>query len=129
MNKKETEKLISAAMTILGSRTSAKKKKSSAANGRKAVARSVLVAREGEAMTEDSTVALYARVSTLDKGQDVGMQLRELREHCIRREWIVAGEYIDNGVSGSKESRPQLNKLMADAGRRKFDVSLCLALR
>lgn len=67
-------------------------------------------------------VALYARVSTLDKGQDPEMQLRELREYCDRREWAVAGEYVDSGVSGSKESRPQLNRLMADASRRKFDV-------
>ena len=66
--------------------------------------------------------ALYARVSTADKGQDPAMQLRELREYCERRGWTVAGEYVDVGVSGAKDSRPELNRMMADANRRKFDV-------
>ena len=68
--------------------------------------------------------ALYARVSTSDKGQDPEMQLRELREHCARRGWEVVGEYVDVGVSGSKDSRPALNKLVADAHRRKLDAIL-----
>jgi DNA invertase Pin-like site-specific DNA recombinase len=67
-------------------------------------------------------VALYARVSTADKGQDPQMQLRELREYCDRRGWTVTGEYVDVGVSGAKDSRPELNRLMADANRRKFDA-------
>ncbi len=69
-------------------------------------------------------IALYARVSTSDKGQDPEMQLRELREHCERRGWTVVGEYVDVGVSGSKDSRPELNRLMADAHRRKLDAVL-----
>jgi DNA invertase Pin-like site-specific DNA recombinase len=68
--------------------------------------------------------ALYARVSTSDKGQDPEMQLRELREHCSRLGWTIAGEYVDIGVSGSKDSRPELNKLVADAHRRKLDAVL-----
>jgi DNA invertase Pin-like site-specific DNA recombinase len=68
--------------------------------------------------------ALYARVSTLDKGQDPQMQLRELREYCQRRGWEIVGEYIDAGISGSKDSRPELNRLMADAKRRKLDAVL-----
>jgi len=68
-------------------------------------------------------VALYARVSTLN-GQDPQMQLRELREYVIRRGWTVTQEYIDQGVSGSKESRPALNQLMADAHQRRFDAVL-----
>jgi DNA invertase Pin-like site-specific DNA recombinase len=68
-------------------------------------------------------VALYARVSTLN-GQDPEMQLRELREYACRRGWLVDKEYIDQGVSGSKESRPALNDLMTDAHRRKFDAVL-----
>jgi DNA invertase Pin-like site-specific DNA recombinase len=63
--------------------------------------------------------ALYARVST--NGQDTDLQLREFREFCQRRNWPVAGEYIDQGVSGSKDRRPELDRLMADAKRRKFD--------
>lgn len=68
-------------------------------------------------------VALYARVSTCN-GQDPEMQLSELRECASRRGWEIATEYVDQGVSGSKESRPQLNQLMADAYRRKFDAVL-----
>lgn len=67
-------------------------------------------------------VALYGRVSTLDKGQDVNLQLYELRDYSERRGWKIAGEYVDNGVSGAKESRPEINRLMADARKRKFDV-------
>jgi DNA invertase Pin-like site-specific DNA recombinase len=67
-------------------------------------------------------VALYGRVSTLDKGQDVNLQLNELREYGERRGWTIMGEYVDNGVSGAKESRPELNRLMADAKKRRFDV-------
>jgi DNA invertase Pin-like site-specific DNA recombinase len=68
-------------------------------------------------------VALYARVSTLN-GQDPEMQLTELREYAARRGWTITSEYVDQGVSGSKESRPELNQLMADAHRRKFDAVL-----
>jgi len=68
-------------------------------------------------------VALYARVSTLN-GQDPEMQLSELREYAARRSWIVSGEYVDQGVSGSKESRPELNRLTTDAHRRVFDAVL-----
>jgi DNA invertase Pin-like site-specific DNA recombinase len=67
--------------------------------------------------------AVYARVSTL-KGQDPEVQLRELREYASRRGWVVENEYVDQGISGSKESRPALNRLMADAYRRKFDAVL-----
>jgi DNA invertase Pin-like site-specific DNA recombinase len=50
------------------------------------------------------------------------MQTRELREYCQRRGWTVVGEYIDAGISGAKERRPELDKLMADARRRRFEV-------
>lgn len=68
-------------------------------------------------------VALYARVSTLN-GQNPDVQLAELREYSARRGWEIAGEYIDEGVSGAKESRPALNRLMADVHRRRFAVLL-----
>jgi len=67
-------------------------------------------------------VALYARVSTINHGQDVGLQTRELRQFAEVRGWTVAGEYVDAGVSGAKDSRPELNRLMADAHKRRFDV-------
>jgi DNA invertase Pin-like site-specific DNA recombinase len=67
-------------------------------------------------------VALYARVSTSNGHQDPEMQLRELREFIERRGWQVTEIYTDAGISGSKASRPALNRLMVDAGRRRFDV-------
>jgi len=67
-------------------------------------------------------VAIYARVSTANHGQDVSMQTRELRQFAEARGWQLAGEYIDAGVSGAKDSRPELNRLMADAHKRRFDV-------
>jgi DNA invertase Pin-like site-specific DNA recombinase len=67
-------------------------------------------------------VAIYARVSTSNNGQDPTMQTRELQEYCDRRGWTVAGEYVDVGISGTKERRPELDRLMADAHRRRFDA-------
>ena len=52
------------------------------------------------------------------------MQTRELEEYCQRRGWEIAGCYVDNGISGSKESRPELDKLMTDAHQRRFDAVL-----
>lgn len=68
-------------------------------------------------------VALYARVSTCNGQQDPELQLRELREYARLRGLIIVGEYIDR-ISGSKDSRPALNRLMADASQRKFDAVL-----
>src|SRR5579862_6267713 len=67
-------------------------------------------------------VALYARVSTSNGHQDPEMQLRELREYCVRRGWLVAGEYVDRGISGTKERRPELDRLLADCRRRLVDA-------
>jgi DNA invertase Pin-like site-specific DNA recombinase len=67
-------------------------------------------------------VAIYARVSTSNNGQDPTMQTRELREYAERRGWNKAGEYVDIGISGTKERRPELDRLMEDAHRRRFDV-------
>jgi len=66
--------------------------------------------------------ALYARVSTKDKGQDPEMQLTELREFAAKRGWQVVGEFVDVGVSGSKDSRPQLDAMLRLAKARKLDV-------
>ncbi len=67
-------------------------------------------------------VAIYARVSTANNGQDPTMQTRELREYAERRGWIVTGEYVDIGISGTKEKRPELDRLMSDAHRGRFDA-------
>ena len=64
--------------------------------------------------------ALYARVSTLD--QEPENQLAELRRYIAARSWPEAVEYVDKGVSGSKDRRPALDRLVRDATRRGFDV-------
>jgi DNA invertase Pin-like site-specific DNA recombinase len=70
-----------------------------------------------------SRIAIYARVSTTAGQQDPEMQLRELREYAKNRELIIVNEYVDR-MSGSKDARPALNRLMADATNRKFDAVL-----
>jgi DNA invertase Pin-like site-specific DNA recombinase len=62
--------------------------------------------------------AIYARVSTSNHGQDPHVQVRELRELCLRRGWEIADEYVDIGISGTKETRPQLDRLMLASIRR-----------
>jgi DNA invertase Pin-like site-specific DNA recombinase len=69
-------------------------------------------------------VAIYARVSTSNHGQDAGLQTRDLRQFAEARGWKLEDEYVDSGVSGAKDSRPELNRLMADAKRRRFDTVL-----
>ncbi len=68
--------------------------------------------------------AIYARVSTIGHGQSPEMQLSELREHCTRRGWQTIEEYVDAGVSGAKDTRPELDRFMQDAHKRKCDVVL-----
>ena len=84
------------------------------------MARQIL--QEEKSLSRLTRVAIYARVSTTNNGQDPRMQTRELDEYCERRGWKVTGEYIDAGISGAKDSRPELNKLMAAAHRRRFDA-------
>src|SRR5712692_421424 len=69
--------------------------------------------------------AIYARVSTLDQKPE--NQLAELRRYVEARGWS-ATEYVDRGVSGAKDRRPALDRLIADATRRKFDVLVCWRL-
>jgi DNA invertase Pin-like site-specific DNA recombinase len=70
-------------------------------------------------------VAVYARVSTNDQNPD--NQLEELRRYTAARGW-TAREYIDQGVSGTKDRRPALDGLLADAKRRRIDAVVCWRL-
>lgn len=67
-------------------------------------------------------VALYARVSTLHQGKDTGLQLDELRQVAAQRGWAVVAEYVDEGVSGARVSRPQLDRMLADGQAGRFDL-------
>jgi DNA invertase Pin-like site-specific DNA recombinase len=63
--------------------------------------------------------AIYARVSTFD--QEPENQLAEIRRYIDARGW-TAVEYTDRGISGAKDKRPDLDRLLTDARRRRFDV-------
>ena len=69
--------------------------------------------------------AIYARVSTLD--QEPENQLGEVRRYVQARGW-TAQEYVDRGISGTKDRRPALDALVQDGRRRRFDVLVCWRL-
>jgi DNA invertase Pin-like site-specific DNA recombinase len=69
--------------------------------------------------------AIYARVSTTDQSPE--NQLGALRAYVAARGWTAA-EHVDHGVSGTKERRPALDALLAEARRRKIDVVVCIKL-
>lgn len=64
-------------------------------------------------------VAVYIRVSTGDQNAD--LQRNELTDYCQFRKWEIVETY-DDVMSGAKDKRPALDRLMADARRGKFDV-------
>jgi DNA invertase Pin-like site-specific DNA recombinase len=66
--------------------------------------------------------ALYMRISTKGHGQTTDTQAVALRDYAERRGFEIVGEYSDEGISGSKDSRPALDRLMKDARARRFDV-------
>lgn len=68
-------------------------------------------------------VAIYCRVSTQD--QNVEMQLRDLRKYAQMRDFEVYKEYIDIGISGAKEKRPQLDAMMDDGRKMRYSVVVC----
>lgn len=74
-------------------------------------------------MNSKRRVAIYARVSTHDKGQDPETQLRQLRDYAKRRGLRVVGEYVDRG-SGRSEERRAYQQLLEAARKRRIDVVL-----
>src|ERR1700681_3207363 len=79
------------------------------------------IVRQHELRSDTSKAAIYARVSTLN-GQNPEVQTREIEEYCQRRGFEIFSAYVDKVVSGKKDSRPQLNRMMEDAHQRRFDV-------
>ena len=74
-------------------------------------------------MVAQKRVAIYARVSTVDKGQTPETQLLTLRAYAAHRGFVVAGEYIDY-ASGTRTDRAQYQALLAAARQRQIDVVL-----
>jgi DNA invertase Pin-like site-specific DNA recombinase len=72
-------------------------------------------------------IAVYARVSTKDKGQDAENQLAQLREFATKQGWTIYREYVDH-ESGAKTDRPEFRQMFEDASRRQFDLLLFWAL-
>jgi DNA invertase Pin-like site-specific DNA recombinase len=71
--------------------------------------------------------AIYARVSTSNGSQTCENQLLELRRYCEARGWTVHAEYTDE-MSGVKDRRPGLDRLLPEARRARFHVVACWAL-
>ena len=72
-------------------------------------------------------VAIYARVSTTNKGQDADNQTQVLKEYSHRMGYNIYSEYVDE-VSGGTYERPSFKKMFADASKRKFDLILFWSL-
>jgi DNA invertase Pin-like site-specific DNA recombinase len=72
-------------------------------------------------------VALYARVSTKDKGQDTENQLLQLRQFCRQQGWEIAGEYVDQ-KSGRTADRAAFQCLFDHAYQKRFQMVLFWAL-
>jgi hypothetical protein len=80
-------------------------------------------------LQQRTKAAIYARVSTTNHGQDVSTQTRDLEQFAKARGWRLVDSYLDVGISGIKDKRPQLDRLMADAHKRRFDIVDRVALR
>lgn len=72
-------------------------------------------------------VAIYARISTNNKGQDSENQLQVLREFCQRSNFQIFNEYVDE-VSGGAAERPAFKRMFMDASKRKFQLVLFWSL-
>ena len=73
-------------------------------------------------------VALYCRVSTdqqVREGDSIQAQLTALREYAQKHNYVVTGEYIDDGVSGSLlNERDELQRMLDDVKKREIDIIL-----
>jgi DNA invertase Pin-like site-specific DNA recombinase len=87
----------------------------------------VFLARLLEMQTTPTRVALYARVSTKDKGQDTENQLAQLRQFTATQGWTITHEYVDQ-ATGKHSDREQFQRLFQDASQRKFDAVLFWSL-
>jgi site-specific DNA recombinase len=71
--------------------------------------------------------ALYVRVSTEDQateGFSIPAQLTQLNEYCRKNNLEIHDTYIDEGISGQKENRPQFQRIIKDAEKGLFNIIL-----
>jgi len=73
-------------------------------------------------------IAIYARVSTKDKGQDTENQLAQLREFVRVQGWTVYREYVDHVSGKSGDNRDEFQRLFQDASQRRYDCVLFWSL-
>jgi len=73
-------------------------------------------------------IGIYARVSTKDKGQNTETQLLPMREYCQRNGYEIIEEYIDDGFSGAKESRPAFDRMLENVRTKKINGILVYKL-
>src|SRR5215472_11757353 len=78
-------------------------------------------------MKTECRAALYARVSTRDKGQDTENQLAQLRKFCVDSGWPIVQEFVDH-ATGKHSEREQFQAMFAAASRREFDCLVTWAL-
>ena len=67
-------------------------------------------------------VALYARISKDNLGQNIDRQLNEVHQYCERMDYQIVEEYLDEGFARTTRNRPALDKLIKDARQRKFKL-------
>ena len=70
-------------------------------------------------------VAIYTRVSTTnqaEEGYSIDEQIDKLKMYCEAMDWKVSEIYTDAGFSGSKLTRPAMEKMITDIGLKKFDT-------
>ena len=75
----------------------------------------------------NTRTAIYARVSTRERGQDTQNQLHQLHEFAGRQGWIIVNEFVDH-ESGSTDDREQFQAMFQAASRREFDIQLFWSL-
>jgi DNA invertase Pin-like site-specific DNA recombinase len=69
-------------------------------------------------------IALYARVSTKDKGQDTENLLAQLRDFCGKQDWAIIHEFIEHVSGKTADKRRQFQAMLAAASRHEFDLVL-----
>lgn len=70
-------------------------------------------------------IGIYTRVSK--NTSDNTNQLLVLREYCSKMNYKIYEEYVDV-ISGGSPNRPEFNRMITDASKRRFDILLFYAL-